>query len=480
MNTYLLDKDERMKTSSLCWLSLLLILLCGCGAPKTFSRLGAPPQLAALEGLPICGSNLQPRSWSVSVGVDRYLDERIPTLSGAAHDAWVMHHFFASPEGGGVPAERRMILLNHQATRAHIEFALGRFLARACPQDTIYVYFAGHGAPEPGRPDDAFLFMHDTRLDNLVGTSLSMRQLPQFLKWRAGEVGKLVLLLDACHSGSINFPNQRGVVIDTEVKLSATLDTPSSAQPSSDSRAKALKTLSKQRENERADAIFKQLKGLNKAEPQWSVLTASSSSQVAGERSDALQCPYTAAGYQGGLFTCALLEGLRGGADPDRDRDLKLSELHSFVEARVSKLSEGAQTPQWLGSDLKIPLLQRPLTIPRIPPELLAPPKREASALTWTGVWGTAAATTATLVFSALTLRAWNQTQIYHNDGRVTVSAERYQSAEADYVNSLTPLNWSALSTGVLLLGTTASYLVDRHQAPSAPERDWFTIHPRR
>ena len=469
---------------ALCLRVLLIVAFCwsgaaisGCAEQKSLTRLGALPRAAALKDLPLCGSNIKPRNWAVSVGIDQYKDPGIPTLGGAAHDAWVMHHFFASPHGANVPIDRRMILLNHQATRANFEFALGRFLARACPQDTIYVYFAGHGAPEPDRPDDAFLFTHDTQLGNLVGTSLSMRQLPEFLKWRAGRVGKMVMLLDACHSGSINFPKKRGVTLSDNTQLSQ----PSYLSSLSASGSKGLgsaQSAKKSQEIARANAVFSQLKNLNKSQPQWSVLTAASSSQVAGELADNSQCPYTVAGYKGGLFTCSILEGIRGGADKDKNTKMKLSELHQFVEDRVSSQTRGSQTPQWLGSDIELPTLTQPLKIPQIPSELLRPPTRDTSALTWTGFWTTSAAAASTLVLSAMTYQHWNQMNTYYNDGRVTVSDSRYQESRENVTDHVSRLKWAGLVTSGLLLGTTTSYLVDKYSVPDTQERHWFTITP--
>ena len=175
----------------------------------------------------LCLPQQAAQKWAVVVGIDKYKDSGIPNLQGASHDAWSFYHYLSSPKGGKVSAKRRLLLLNWQATRANLEYALGQFLANACPQDTIYVYFAGHGAPEPNRADEAFLLVHDTQLNNLVGTAISMRQLPKFLNWRAGQAGHLMMFVDACHAGRIQFPSQRGVKMDeqTETLLSRVIVT---------------------------------------------------------------------------------------------------------------------------------------------------------------------------------------------------------------------------------------------------------------
>ena len=446
---------------------MLLPNLIGCAEQLVHKRFSAVPVASSISALPLCSSNSKPKSWSVSVGVDQYKDSRIPTLEGASHDAWVMHHYFISPKGGGVPLSQSMLLLNHKATRANFEFALGRFLARACPQDTIYIYFAGHGAPEPDRPDDAFLFTYDTLLDNLVGTSLSMRQLPEFLKWRAGEVGNLVMLLDACHSGQINFPNKRGINFASapsgkEVPVTLSASEKIEAQ--------------KEDEQQRVEALFSQIKKLNRAQPKWSVLTAASSTQLAGESGDKEQCPYASSGYKGGLFTCSLIEGLKGKADQNKDYKTKLSELHSFVENRVESLTQGAQSPQWLGSDSELPTLRGDLIIPNLPKGLLRPPTRETSTLSKSLIWGLGVSAISTIGFSASNYLAWDKLNTFNNDGRATVSAGRYAEAEQAYNNSHAPLMWSAIATSTLLLLSGGSYLMDQYHQPSYTQKTWFSV----
>ena len=455
-----------MYTRLRCAVLFLLLLSSACSQQKTYTRFSALPSASSLMSLPLCNPLGPPRSWSVSVGIDQYRDPGIPKLHGASHDAWVMHHFFSSPEGGKVPIERRILLLNHKATRANFEFALGRFLAKACPQDTIYIYFAGHGAPEPDRPDDAFLFTYDTDLNNLVGTSLSMRQLPEFLKWRAGDVGHLVMLLDACHSGQINFPKKRGVRLATTQTFRTVPNQQPTPQEAVDKKARF----------KRAQSVYKQIQNLNKEQPKWSVITATSSTQLASEFSDVSQCPYTTVGYKGGLFTCTLIEGLRGHADQNKDGETSLSELHSFVEDRVNKLSNGNQTPQWLGSDIKLPLLKSDLQVPIIPKTLLYPPSKDASTLTKTLAWSSAASVLASLGLSAVTYQRWDQVNTYNNAGRATVSASQYEAAEDDYRDSLNPLFWSSITTGVLLTAASSSYMVDKYYQPSYDEKSWFTI----
>ena len=149
----------------------------------------------------VCDAKSPSQSWAVVAGINFYQDERIPDLEGAVDDAWNFYHYLVSERGAKFEPKQVKLLLNEEATRSGIEDALGQFLTAACPQDKVVIYFAGHGAPEPSRPEEAFLLVHDTSLDSMVSSAVSMSQLPKFLQWRTGSTAQLLMLIDACHSG---------------------------------------------------------------------------------------------------------------------------------------------------------------------------------------------------------------------------------------------------------------------------------------
>ena len=313
------------------------MLLAGCGGTGTRgARYVMRDEVAAPTVA--CATDLAPRMWGVVVGVNFYNDRRIPDLRGAVNDAWAFYHFLASPAGGAVPRGRLRLLLNDQATRQSVEGALGNFLAGACPRDKVIIYFAGHGAPEPGRPDEAFLLVHDTNLDNMVGSAVSMSRLPDFLAWRAGGAGRLLMLVDACHAGNIAFPGARGFTPKT-VALS------------------------------RSKSVAGGLDRLVTSRPGWGAVSATAPEQTAGESSEA--CVLGGRPYKGGVFTCHLIEALAGAADTDRDGSVTLRELFAHVRQHVSEDTGGAQVPQESGTLEAELVLSHPtgglLEIPRVP-----------------------------------------------------------------------------------------------------------------
>ena len=308
--------DRKSVGATLMTLALAAVALSGCahsGSEDTArSRyISASP----MEPFGECRTEAPSRQWAVVIGINDYQDEGITDLQGAVNDAWAFYHYLVSPAGGGVPPVRARLLLNEGATREAVVGALGKFLANACPQDQVVIYFAGHGHPEPERPEEAFLLMHDTKLANLVGSAVSMNQLPEFLKWRANSAGSLLLLVDACHSGTIKFPGKRGVAVNQRMKLVSVGI---------------------------AAAVDKQeSKG-------WGAIAAAASDQLAAEFSGA--CIFGDHPYVGGLFTCHLLKGLSGQADADRDKRVSLDELFAYLNTNVSRDSGMQQRPQRSGS----------------------------------------------------------------------------------------------------------------------------------
>lgn len=148
------------------------------------SRAG-PPDVGRIE-----------KRWALLIGIDKYDDPGIAALSFCVHDVTAlaatlraldysvrcMHTDLAAPE----PAPR----LNA------IKDALAKFSGVAGPNDLIWVHFACHGKL---LGDEAVLLVQDTFLAILGECCLPVRAVEQVL--RASRARRVVLTLDACHSG---------------------------------------------------------------------------------------------------------------------------------------------------------------------------------------------------------------------------------------------------------------------------------------
>jgi len=154
-------------------------------------------------------------------------------------------------------------------------------LAKAKPEDTIVVFLAGHGVNEG--PDYYFL-PTDAAADKKGKLEPST-----VISWRdLNEIietsrGERILLVDTCHAG--NAYNARLV----------------------------------------KDA----------ADERIAVLAATDAETLAEEQPDL--------GH--GVFTFALIKGLDGQADKDRDGSVEVGELSKFSVEQVVKMTSGSQTP---------------------------------------------------------------------------------------------------------------------------------------
>ncbi|WP_420130470.1 tetratricopeptide repeat protein [Longimicrobium sp.] len=239
------------------------------------------------------------KRWAVVVGISAYQDTAIKALQYADDDARAIYDFLRSPAagGGGFDEANIKLLLNEQATYAEVRAALYSYLRQATDEDQVFIYFAGHGAPDPARLSDLYLLTYDTRADQVPATGFPMRDVDRAV----GELyaRHVVLITDACHSGGITtqFASRGG-------------------------------------ENNINDIFLQQLSSTTGG---LAVFTASGASQLS------LEDAKWGGGH--GVFTHYLLEALRGAADDDGDEIVTLSEMMHYTVERVRRETQNSQIP---------------------------------------------------------------------------------------------------------------------------------------
>jgi len=249
--------------------------------------------------------------YAVIIGVGRYDNVGIPPLRYSVADAEAMHKVLT--ESGEFKKDNVLLLTDRsdrKPTLRNIKYALGTFLARAAHKnDTVVVFFAGHGAPEVdprGIERDGlakYLIPSDADPDDLFSTALPMDDL-QTIFGRI-EAERVVVFLDACYSGAAGgrtFAARR-------------------------TRATAV------------DDLF--LERLTRSRGR-AIMTASKPAEVSVELPEL--------GH--GIFTYYLTEGLRGAGDLNRDGIVSLQELYEYVEQQVVRKSRavgGNQHPMMKG-----------------------------------------------------------------------------------------------------------------------------------
>jgi Caspase domain len=287
--------------------------------PRTEQARPAPPKPEAVTPEPVPALPAPPvppampnrDAYAVIIGVGRYEAPTIPTLKYTVADAEAVYAVLVGTAGF---KKDHVLLLTDRSERKptlrNIKYALGTFLARTAQRDdTVIVYFAGHGAPEidqRGLERDGlakYLIPSDADPDDLFSTALPMDDL-QTIFGRI-EADRVVMFLDACYSGAAGgrtFASRRTRAIGV-------------------------------------DELF--LDRLTRSRGR-AIITASRPAELSIELPEL--------GH--GIFTYYLTEGLKGAGDLNRDGIVTLQELYEYVEQNVVRKSRavgGNQHPVMKG-----------------------------------------------------------------------------------------------------------------------------------
>ncbi len=236
--------------------------------------------------------------WAVVIGISEY--ERVRPLKYADKDASAFHEYLLQQVG--IPQKQVTFLTNDDATLFNLKRTLGTDLKRkAGPQDTVIIYYAGHGAPETDAmsPDgdglEKYLIPYDADPQDLYSTGLPMREVETIFRRLSAE--RVIFITDSCYSGAT-----AGRTFSTAARRATVSD----------------------------NFLSRLAKGKGRV-----VLTASRAGEVSEERDD----------LQHGVFTFYLLQGLKGGADYDADGIITVDEAYSYVSTHVPQVTGQNQHP---------------------------------------------------------------------------------------------------------------------------------------
>jgi uncharacterized caspase-like protein len=101
--------------------------------------------------------------YALIVGVGAYAHAPALNLLVAADDAKQVADALREPAAGGYLPDRVILLCDAQATRAGILGALEDLAARVTKDDTVFLFYTGHG--KYGADGSYFFTTHDTQLD---------------------------------------------------------------------------------------------------------------------------------------------------------------------------------------------------------------------------------------------------------------------------------------------------------------------------
>ncbi len=249
-----------------------------------------------------------PSIWAVIVGISQY-DARDLRLAFADRDAQSIYGLLKSPLGGAVPDDHIAFLTNRNATRAEVLRAINEKLRLAFDDDEVIIYLACHGVPDEVTNEIYFL-CYDSQQENIIGTGISQLDIQKAIS--TARAKKVVLIVDACHSGGVGLaPNiaQRGSYATLTNKL---------------------------------------LQELGQVRDGIAILSASSASEFSQEGQS----------WEGhGAFTHYLIRGLSGEADNNKNGLITIREVYEYVYRKVADDTGGKQHPNLSGKfDNDLPL----------------------------------------------------------------------------------------------------------------------------
>jgi hypothetical protein len=236
--------------------------------------------------------------WAIIIGINQY--QKAQNLKYAVNDAQAFRGYLK--DYVGIPDERIFYLANQDATKTRIESLLGTTIKRkASKDDTVIIFYAGHGAVEPDQSNldgdgfEKYLLPHDADVEDLYSTSISMNNLRTiFMRIRSD---RLIFIADTCYSGASG--GRTMMATKTRANLSDTF----------------------------YDRISK---------GKGRVIISSCSANEVSKEDDSLQH---------GIFSYYMLEGLKGRADQDKDGIITISELFSYISRKVPEASAQDQHP---------------------------------------------------------------------------------------------------------------------------------------
>lgn len=135
--------------------------------------------------------------WALLVGVNRYVEPAFPTLKYCVNDVLALAELLRGR--GYVPVVLHDELPRddpHFPTRENVEAELARLSQVAGPDDLLWAHFACHGKLVDGQP---LLITHETRAPTLAQRALPLGEVER--QMRGSRARRLVLTLDACHTG---------------------------------------------------------------------------------------------------------------------------------------------------------------------------------------------------------------------------------------------------------------------------------------
>lgn len=229
----------------------------------------------------------KPDLYVLAIGVSKYENPDY-NLDYAHKDAIGLASVLEKQSGKLYNNVFKRVLIDQEATQDDVLDGLDWILKEATQKDVSIIFVAGHGLKD--ERGNYYFLPYDGQPDKLRRTSVRWVEFQDVL---TSLPSKVILLADTCHSGSIT-GKRRGL-------------------------------------GDMTDA----LRELITTESGVVVMAASTGKEESQEKPE----------WGHGAFTKALIEGLEGAANYNKDKTIDIKELDLFVTYRVKELTRGSQHP---------------------------------------------------------------------------------------------------------------------------------------
>lgn len=236
--------------------------------------------------------------WAAVIGINQYKNSEL-TLKYARNDAEAFADYMRN--NMGLESDHVFEQYDSSATQRSMKKLLGTELRRKIKrEDTLFIYFAGHGAPEDdlSSPDRdkirKYILPYDTEIEDLYTTAIAMDDIAEIFSRISSE--RIVFVLDSCYSG-----------------------------------AGGGRTLERRSRAVLSDEFLNRI-----AKGKGRIILTSSSQNETSKESDELKH---------GFFTYYLIKGLKGEADLNDDKIVDLDEISFYLNKHVPEATENAQHP---------------------------------------------------------------------------------------------------------------------------------------
>lgn len=253
----------------------------------------------------------------VAIGVSEYADTTANLLF-AAKDAQDVSTLFSSNNNLFKSVKNRL-MLNKNVQFANIK-ALKGFFRESSPDDYVILFYAGHGMQNNRK--EYFVSTYDIDFDDPSQKGIPIEMLEELMEV-AGSRNK-IMLIDACNSG------------EYDQTLESALNKPADRQTGLKLRSgRHLNTVVKSNTNNSFDLMKEAFVDLRRSTGTFTIAAASG-----------VEASLESKQWNNGVFTYSLLNGIKNMlADKNKDAQITISELLSYVQISVMDATGGIQRP---------------------------------------------------------------------------------------------------------------------------------------